>query len=88
MSTISTAARNRCWIISRPFNVARYAPARWVTAPEDLHWLMEALDDSPHEPLAPEHALRRRRRSSRVELRSQDVTEWPVPRARRVARTK
>ncbi len=73
---------------SRPFNVARYAPARWVTAPEDLHWLMEALDDSPHEPLAPEHALRRRRRSSRVELRSQDVTEWPVPRARRVARTK
>jgi hypothetical protein len=73
---------------SRPFNLTRYAPERWVTATEDLHWLMEALDDSPHEPLAPAHALLRRRRSSRVELRSQDVTEWPVPRRRRVARTK
>ena len=73
---------------SRPFNLARYAPARWVTAPEELDWLMVALDDSPHLPLAPKHALRQRRRSSRVELRSQDVTEWPVPRRRRVARTK
>ena len=73
---------------SRPFNLARYAPARWVTAPEELDWLMEALDDSPHLPLAPKHALRQRRRSSRVELKSQDVTEWPVPRQRRVARTK
>jgi hypothetical protein len=73
---------------SRPFNLARYAPARWVTAPEDLDWLMEALDDSPHLPLAPKHALRQRLRSSRVELKSQDVTEWPVPRQRRVARTK
>jgi len=25
---------------------------------------------------------------TRVELKSQDVTEWPVPRSRRVARTK
>ncbi len=73
---------------SRPFNLARYAPARWVTAPEDLDWLMEALDDSPHLPLAPKYALRQRLRSSRVELKSQDVTEWPVPRQRRVARTK
>ncbi len=73
---------------SKPFSLARYAPARWLIAPDDLYWLMEDLDASPHLPIAPMHALRRRRRSSRVELKSQDVTEWPVPRSRRVKPTK
>jgi hypothetical protein len=73
---------------SRPFNLMRYAPALWVTASEDLDWLLVALDDSPHLPLAPKGALVQRRRSTRVELKSQDVTEWPVPPERRVARTK
>jgi hypothetical protein len=73
---------------SKPFSLARYAPARWFIAPDDLDWLMVALDDSPHQPLAPKHALRRRRRTTRVELKSQDVTEWPVPPERRVKLTK
>ena len=73
---------------SRPFSLARYAPQRWVIAEEDLDWLMDDLDLSPHEPVAPEHALKRRRRSTRVELKSQDVTEHPVPASRRVAKTK
>jgi hypothetical protein len=73
---------------SRPFSLRRYAPRRWVIAEEDLDWLMDALDDSPHEPVAPPHALKRRRKSTRVELKSQDLTEHPVPRSRRVAKTK
>jgi hypothetical protein len=73
---------------SKPFSLARYAPARWLIAPDDLDWLMEAIDDSPHLPLAPKHALARRRRMTRVELKSQDVTEWPVPPERRVKLTK
>ena len=73
---------------SRPFSLTRYAPRRWVIADEDLDWLMDAIDGSPHEPVAPKHALRRRRKSTRVELKSQDVTEHPVPRSRRVAKTK
>ena len=73
---------------SRPFSLARYAPQRWVTAAEDLDWLLQALDDAPHVPLAPKHALDRRRRMTRVELKSQDITEWPVPRGRKVKRTK
>jgi hypothetical protein len=73
---------------SRPFNLLRYSPARWVVSPTDLDWLLYALELSPHVPVAPKHVLRNRRRSTRVELKSQDVTEWPVPRARRVARTK
>jgi len=73
---------------SRPFSLTRYAPARWVTADEDLDWLMDAIDTSPHEPVAPRHVLNRRRKSTRVELKSQDVTEHPVPASRRVAKTK
>jgi hypothetical protein len=73
---------------SRPFSLARYAPRRWVIAPDDVDWLLFALDNSPHEAVAPPRALRNRRRMSRVELKSQDVTEWPVPRSRRVAKTK
>ena len=41
---------------SRPFNLARYKPARWVTATDDLDWLMDALDNSPHVPVAPTRA--------------------------------
>jgi hypothetical protein len=73
---------------SRPFSLNRFAPRRWLIAEEELHWLMDALDESPHVPVAPRHALRKRRRTTRVELKSQDVTEWPVPRSRRVAKTK
>jgi hypothetical protein len=73
---------------SKPFSLMRYAPKRWVIAEEDLDWLMDALDASPHEPVAPARALKRRRRSTRVELKSQDITEHPVPAARRVAKTK
>jgi hypothetical protein len=65
---------------SKPFSLARYAPQSWVVAPEDLDWLLVELDTSPHLPIAPRHALRKRRRASRVELLSQDVVEWPVPR--------
>jgi hypothetical protein len=73
---------------SKPFSLTRFAPQRWVIAPEDLHWLMDELDASPHVPLAPKHALQQRRRSTRVELKSQDVVEWPVPLSRRVKPTK
>ncbi|HKA77331.1 MAG TPA: hypothetical protein VKD19_09510 [Pseudolabrys sp.] len=65
---------------SKPFSLARFTPRSWVIAPEDLDWLLVALDTSPHIPIAPRRALRKRRRSSRVELLSQEVVEWPDPR--------
>lgn len=73
---------------SRPFSLTRYAPRRWLIADDQLDWLLEDLDESPHVPVAPRHALRKRRRSSRVELKSQNLTEWPVPRRRRIKPTK
>ena len=68
---------------SRPFALTRYAPARWATTEDDLNWLMDVLDDSPHVAVAPAAALRSRRRSSAVELDSQKITEWPDPRKRK-----
>src|SRR5690242_13310211 len=41
----------RCF--SRPFDLSRYAPERWVTAAKDLDWLVHALDASPHSPIIP-----------------------------------
>ena len=73
---------------SRPFSLARYAPKRWLIPLEELQWLMDEVDASPHVPLAPKAALRQRRRTTRVELKSQDVVEWPVPRGRRIKPTK
>lgn len=73
---------------SRLFSLSRYDPGRWVIASKDLDWILEALEDFPHLPLAPQRALQARRHSTRVELKAQDVTEWPVPAARRVAKTK
>lgn len=65
---------------SRPFALTRYAPERWVTAEEDLDWLMLALDLAPHVPVAPKQAMRKRRRSAPVEMRAQEVVEWAYPR--------
>jgi hypothetical protein len=65
---------------SRPFSLTRYPPKRWVIAPDDLDWLLYALDLSPHVRVAPRHVMRRRRHSTWVEMRAQEVVEWPVPR--------
>ena len=53
---------------SKPFSLARYSPRGWVIAPDDLDQLLVDLDTSPHLPVAPRHALRQRRRMSRVEM--------------------
>ncbi|MCW5690708.1 MAG: hypothetical protein KIT76_19345, partial [Pseudolabrys sp.] len=43
---------------SRPFALTRYAPERWLTPEEDLDWLMVALDEAPHLPIAPKASLK------------------------------
>ncbi|HZL30012.1 MAG TPA: hypothetical protein VFC54_02995 [Pseudolabrys sp.] len=65
---------------SRPFSLTRFAPERWLTPLEDLDWLMVALDETPHLPIAPKAALRRQRRSTAVERRAHNELEWPDPR--------
>ncbi|OGG51037.1 hypothetical protein A2763_04165 [Candidatus Kaiserbacteria bacterium RIFCSPHIGHO2_01_FULL_54_36] len=68
---------------SAPFDLSRYAPKRWVTAEEELEWLVEALDSSRHFPIALEKNLRQLRRASKIELKTLDLAEWSKPRKKR-----
>src|SRR5262249_51599876 len=65
---------------SKPFSLARYAPRSWVIAPEDLDWLLVDLDTSPHMPVAPQRAWRKRGRGTGVEMFAEEGGEWPDPR--------
>lgn len=67
---------------SRPFDLSRYKPERWLIAEDDLHWLVEALDDAPHVPTTDTRALRALRKASRLEITASDLAEWHMPRSR------
>jgi|HubBroStandDraft_6_1064221.scaffolds.fasta_scaffold224846_2 hypothetical protein len=62
--------------VSRPFDLRRYAPARWVTAEEDLLWLQEELDDSPHVRLVPPKVIPLLRNASPLEQRALKLVDW------------
>ena len=68
---------------SAPFDLARLKPARWVTASDDLFWLVERLDKSKHFPIAPKKALRALRDATAFERKAMDVVEWNPKRARK-----
>jgi hypothetical protein len=64
---------------SVPFDLSRYAPEKWVTAGEELHWLVEALDRTRHFPIVPRKNLKTLRRADKVELRAMKIVEWKPP---------
>lgn len=68
---------------SAPYDLSKFAPEKWVTEEEDLIWLVNALDDSRHFPIAPKKNIRLLRTASKVELRALQTTEWPEPRKRK-----
>jgi hypothetical protein len=83
------SGRKSMLAFSRPFSLDRYAPADWVVSEDDLHWLIDELDHSPHDAVAPPRVLRARRRSAEIELDAQKHVEWAAPRknkARRAAK--
>ncbi|WKZ27233.1 MAG: hypothetical protein QY311_00545 [Candidatus Paceibacterota bacterium] len=51
---------------SRPFSLERFG-VQWVASDEPLWYIGDALDASPHEPIAPARALRRARRAEAFE---------------------
>ena len=61
---------------SNSFDLSRLAPERWVTAEKDLHWLVDALDNSRHFPIAPKKNLRSLRTPSPFERKVIDIVEW------------
>jgi hypothetical protein len=61
---------------SAPFDLTRYAPEKWVTAGEELHTIVDALDASRHFPLVPKKMLRSLRRATPFEIKATALTEW------------
>jgi hypothetical protein len=61
---------------SKPFDLARYAPESWVTANEDLDWLVHALDASAHSSIIPKGNLRKLRPASAFEIHASAAVEW------------
>lgn len=59
---------------SQPFDLRRYPPERWWAA-EDLDWLAEVLDESPHSPIVPGR-LPRLRKATAIEIQAMQMTEW------------
>ncbi len=61
---------------SASFDLSKYAPEKWVTAEDDLDWLVTALDESRHFPIASKKNMRLVRRGSEVERRALKHVEW------------
>lgn len=60
---------------SKPFNLKRYK-TDWVTSPDNLWYIAEDLDNSPHFPIAPQKNLKLLRPADKVELQAGKITEW------------
>lgn len=69
---------------SRPFDLQRYEPRRWVASDKNLWWLSKAIDESSHENIFPDgvHA-RALRKASKIELDATDLIEWRKPQDQR-----
>ena len=68
---------------SKPFSLLRYAPHTWVTAEEDLFWLIEDdLNNAPHESVATPAHIRRLRPASKIEREAFKLTEWKPKKTR------
>lgn len=64
---------------SAAFDLSRYSPLKWVTAEEELDWLVEALNVYKHLSVAPPSAIRKLRKASKLEVKAINNTEWPAP---------
>ncbi len=64
---------------SRPFDLSRFAPERWISAEEELHWLAEAIDSSPHVPIIQPRHVHSLRKASKLELDTLRLVEWKNP---------
>jgi hypothetical protein len=61
---------------SAPFDLSGIPPEKWITAGEELYFLIEKLDKSRHFPLVPEKNRRLIRKAAKVERDSLLHAEW------------
>jgi hypothetical protein len=60
---------------SKPYDLSKFSPKKWVSAEEDLNWLPEAIDKSPHFPILPSKNFILRP-VSKIEIKNMRHVEW------------
>lgn len=60
---------------SKPFNLSKYGK-EWITAKENLWYIAEELDDSPHYSLVPLKNKKLLRKADKMERRAGKITEY------------
>ncbi len=70
---------------TKPFDLSRYKPERWVTTDKDLGWLAGDLDWAPHSPAVPKKSLAHLRKASSIELSAMKLTEWKKSKKKKIA---
>lgn len=68
---------------SAPYDLSKFAPQRWITEEKELFWLVRALDNARHFPIAPKKNLKLLRKAAPVEIRAMSIVEWPDPRKKK-----
>lgn len=61
---------------SRPFDLKNLGTA-WITSEDDLGYIADRIDQSPHFPIVPKENRALIRRADRMERRAGELIEWP-----------
>ena len=64
---------------SKPFDLTKLLKRGWLTDEKELFYLVEALDDSPHEPILTSKSVRGLRRADPVEIAAGKIIVWSKP---------
>ncbi len=62
---------------SKPFDLSRFRPERWITSDKPLEWLLTAIAKTHYYSIAQDVTLRRLRNATKIEIKSLDILEWP-----------
>jgi hypothetical protein len=67
--------KKRLVSFSRPFNLKKMG-IKWITSEEDLHYLVDTLDNTPHEKIYPAKNFKYIRPADKMECQAAQIIEW------------
>jgi len=60
---------------SKPFDLSKYG-TDWLTSEEDLYYIVEALDNSPHTQILSKKQIKNLRKADRIEIKAGEIVEY------------
>ena len=71
-----TGKKTLCEFSRRPFDLSRLEASSWITAEENLFWLVDRIDEASHVAIASVKALSKLRPATKFEISAMDKKEW------------